>query len=341
MKKTNLILTIAICIITLTVGLFVSSNIASAQATPNGSGQALEIAPPVLILTADPGQTINSVINLRDVSRSPLIVTNQINDFVANGEDGIPKIILDNNEQSNPYSIKSWINNLPELTLQPKQIVKLPITIKVPTSASPGGYYGVIRFTATPTELKSTGVALSASLGALVLLKVNGAVKESLSIESFTASEDGKSGTLFESAPLMFIDRFKNTGNIHEQPTGQVTITDMFNKKIAALNVNLPQSNILPQSIRKFEQPLDSSVIGNKMLFGRYTANLKVTYGANNQVLTKSISFWVIPYRLIAVIIAALIVIFLVLFFLIRRYNRYVVRKAQGTTTKHKKRKNK
>jgi len=264
-------------------------------------------------------------------------VSSVVNDFTAYGEDGTPKIILDETEP-NPYSLKGWVSYFPDLTLKSKEIKNLPVTITVPEDAAPGGYYGVVRFTATPPELKGTGVSLSASLGALILLRVNGDVKESLSIESFTASQAGKSGTLFESAPIQFIERLKNSGNIHEQPTGQIIINDMFNKKVAVLNVNLSLNNILPQSIRKFDQPLDSTVIGNKMLFGKYTANLSIKYGAKGEVLTKSIEFWVIPYRLIGTIIVGIIVIFTGLYLVMKRYNRYIIGKANKTrTTKRKK----
>lgn len=58
------------------------------------SGQALEIAPPVVALTADPGQKLDTQINLRDISSSPLVVTGTLNDFSAQGEDGNPKSTL-------------------------------------------------------------------------------------------------------------------------------------------------------------------------------------------------------------------------------------------------------
>jgi hypothetical protein len=296
--------------------------------TPN-AGQALEIAPPVITVSANPGQTINTQISLRDVSTSKLIVTGQVNDFVADGEDGTPKILLEDDETDNPYSLKSWISPLPQLLLEPRQIRNLPVTISVPANASPGGYYAVVRFTATPPELDSTGVSLSASLGALILVRVNGDIAESMEIEEFSVNRNGKTGTLFERTPLEFVERIKNTGNIHDMPTGQVTITDMFGKKVATVNINLPPRNILPQSIRKFTQPLDSSVIGDKMLFGKYTAELRVMYGADKEVITSSLSFWVIPYTLIGVGIAALVVGFITLRFLIRRYNNHIIGKAQ------------
>lgn len=322
----------------LLIGLFIPAAFVHAVTQPAaGSGQALEIAPPVLNLTADPGQTIKTQISLRDISSGKLVVTAQVNDFVASGEDGTPKILLDDSEP-NPYSMKNWITSLPSFTLSPRQIQNLPLTIKVPVNASPGGYYGVIRFTGTPPDIKETGVSLSASLGSLILLRVNGAVAEKLNVAEFSVNNGGESGSLFESTPIKFVERLKNDGNIHEQPTGLVTIKDMFGKKLATLTVNAPPRNILPHSIRKFEQPLDTTVIGNKQLFGRYTAEMSVTYGTNKQVVTSSLSFWIIPYRLIAAAIIALIVGFIVLRAAIKRYNRHIIGKATGTGKAKKRR---
>ena len=141
----------------------------------------------------------------------------------------------------------------------------------------------------------------------------------------------GKPSTLFESTPVKFVERLKNTGNVHEQPAGQVTITDMFGNKIANVNINLPPRSILPQSIRKFEQPLDSEVIGDKVLFGRYTAKLLVTYGSNKQTVASSIVFWVVPWRLIGTIIIGLIVAFFLLRFALKRYNERIIERSRYT----------
>jgi hypothetical protein len=342
MKKLSLLVatvfSATVCSLT---GLAPLALAATAPATPKvapgapGSGQALEIAPPLLSLSGDPGQVLKAQINLRDISSTSLIVSGQVNDFVAAGEDGTPKILM-NNDTSSPFSMKSWVGALPTLNMTPRQIKNFPITITIPKNASPGGHYGVIRFTATPPDLKGTGVSLSASLGALVLLTVNGNAKESMNIQEFSVNRNGKTAKLFESTPLTFVERLKNTGNIHEKPAGQVIIKNMFGKNVAALNVNMPPRNILPDSIRKFSQPLDKSVIGSKKLFGKYTADLKVTYGANKQVTTSSLSFWVIPYRLIITVIVLLVVCFFALRFLIKHYNRRIISKAQKQNTQTK-----
>lgn len=329
MKNRALFIVAGLSSLSLVIGLLTAATLVSAQAAPGTGGQALEIAPPVINLTGNPGQTIVTQISLRDISNGSLLVNGQVNDFVASGEDGTPKILLEDDGQVNPYSLKGWIAPLSELLLKSKQIKNLPVTIKIPANASPGGYYGVVRFTATPPELKGTGVSLSASLGSLILIKVNGHVKESMAIEEFSVNHNGKTGSVFESTPIEFVERLKNNGNIHEQPSGQVVITDMFGKKVAAVNINLPPRNVLPQSIRKFNQPLDDSVIGNKQLFGRYTAELRVTYGDSKTVVTSNLTFWVIPYTLIGLIIVALVGGFIGLRTFVKRYNRHIISKAK------------
>lgn len=328
MKRVTSSLIIGLGLVLYSFGLIAPLLKVSAQDTP-GNGQALEIAPPVITLSGNPGETVKTEINLRNISGNNLLVKAQANDFVAAGEDGTPKLLLDEEAENNPYSLKDWVVPLGELLLVPRQIEALPATIKIPSDASPGGHYGVIRFTATPPELEDTGVALSASLGSLLLITVNGATTQSMKIEEFSVNRNGKTGTLFESAPLNFVTRFNNTGNIHVLPAGQITVTDMFGKKIATVNVNLPPRNILPQSIRRFEQPLDKSVMGNKRLFGRYKATLNVTYGDSKQTVTQTIQFWVIPYRAVFLAIMLLVLGFFVLRFMIRRYNNRIINRSR------------
>lgn len=326
-------LALAATLVTTGIGLNVSKVSAQGVTAP---GQALEIAPPLLTLSANPGETIKTELNLRNISGSKLLVKGQLNDFTANGEDGTPKIIFDESTD-NPYSMRSWIKPLPTLTATPREIRKLPVIITVPKDAAPGGYYSVIRFTATPPDLEDTGVSLSASLGSLVLMRVKGEAKENLAIEEFTVGQNDKAGTLFESTPINFKVRLKNTGTVHQQPAGYAEIKDMFGKKVAIVNINQPPRNILPGSIRKFNAPLDSATIGKKMLFGRYTADLKLTYGSKSQPLSSSLTFWVVPYKLIGFASVALVGAAIAFYFMIRSYNRHIISRAQNGGSKKRK----
>lgn len=79
--------------------------------------------------------------------------------------------------------------------------------------------------------------------------------------------------------------------------------------------------NILPASIRKFEQTVEK-----RLLFGRYQMQADIVYGKDGKIITETKNFWVIPYKLILIVLFALAA----LIFIIRRYNRYIVKKAQG-----------
>jgi hypothetical protein len=305
---------------------------AFAQASPNSAaaGQALEIGPPLINLRGDPGQTLKATLSLRDVSSNKLVVSNEINDFTANDVDGTPKLLL-NQTESNPYSIISWITALPQFTLTPKQIQQLNVTVKVPQNAAPGGYYGVIRFTGLPPGVNGTGLGLSASIGALVFVRVNGDAKESVAVSDFsTIGGNGKPNWMFESQPVNFATTLKNGGNLFEGPTGKIVVTDMFGKDIGGILINSDQKNILPGTTRKFPSVLDQSVIGNTFLFGKYTAKLTLNYGENNKSLTSTVTFWVIPYRLIAAVIIGLVVLGLLIRFGLQRYRDSIVNSSRG-----------
>jgi len=188
----------------------------------------------------------------------------------------------------------------------------------------------VIRFTASAPNIDTSGVALSASLGTIILLRVNGDAKEQMDIQDFyTQGTDGKKSSLFEGVPLQFVERIKNTGNVYEQPKGRIVISDMFGKPQAVVNVNLEERNVLPQTTRKFTQDFNKDGLGDRFLFGLYTAKLELAYG-NDQKVTASHSFWIIPYKIILLVIALIIGLIIAGRIFLRRYTDRVVGKSRG-----------
>lgn len=294
---------------------FVSPHVARAQ-----SGQGLEISPPLIELKTDPGKTVTSTIRVRNVTQDTLVIKSQINDFVANGEDGKPKLLLDTDEES-PYSIKSWIVSVPTITLKKGEQKPIKVTLRVPDNASPGGHFGVIRFTGTPPELEDTGVSLSASVGTLMLVNVSGNTTENAEVTELSTAQNGKKRSLFEYGPITIIERINNTGNVFFKPSGSVRVSNMFGREVKTYPLNENGGNVLPGSTRRFEQELS-----NKLLFGRYSVQADIVYGENNSILTESTSFWVIPYKLILITLGGLLVAIVA----IKRYNKFIVKKAQG-----------
>jgi len=305
------------------LAVFIAPSIAKAQ-TP-AAGQGLEISPPLVDLKADPGQVVQGELRIRNVTAQTLVVSSEVNDFTAGGEDGQPKLLLEEGETS-PYSVKDWISTIPEVTLKSGEQQVVTITLSVPDTASPGGHYGVVRFTGTPPGLEGTGVSLSASIGQLILVNVSGNVTESARIaEIFTSQNNQRSG-FFEYGPITLVERIENTGNVHIKPSGTVRVTNTFGNETAVFSLNENGGNVLPSSVRKFEQQLDK-----KLLFGRYTIQVDAVYGADSKITTASSTFWVIPYKLIIMTIAGIALIV----FSIKRYNRHIVKRA-SRRTRHK-----
>lgn len=283
------------------------------------AGQGLEISPPRLEQNVDPGESLAFDIKLRNVTSGDLVVTSQVDDFGASDDEtGNPRLLLDTEEQTS-FGLKDWVEAIGEQTIASQEQATIPVKINVPENASPGGHYGVIRFSGTAPGLDDTGVSLNASIGALVLLRVSGDVVEQASVEELSVSKDGNKGTLFETGPLQITARIKNDGNVHIKPAGQVTVKNVFGQEIGTLVVNEKAGNVLPDSIRKFEQTLEK-----KTMFGRYSAQLDLTYG-DNKSLQETVAFWVIPYKLVAIVLAALIVVFTIIRLSLRGYRRRVL----------------
>lgn len=111
-----------------------------------------------------------------------------------------------------------------------------------------------------------------------------GDVKEKLFLESFTAPR------FAESPPLALEARFKNEGTVHEAPTGDVEVRNMFGGLVAT--GTLPERNVLPGAVRKVE-----ASVGEGLWLGRYTVLLRAKYGDAGQELYSQEKIWVVPWR--------------------------------------------
>ena len=297
----------------------------TAPATSSGSpGQGLEISPPVIELSANPGQTITTSIRIRNVTKGELIAKGKADDFGAGAsEDGQPKLLLDETGATR-YSLKFWVQSVSDLDLAPQELKTNIIKIVVPANAEPGGHFGVVRFTAVPPNLNGTGVALSASVGALILLKVSGAITEKVSLAQFSSGTKVsdvlfKKLDFFEHGPIDFLVRVRNEGSVHEKAVGTINVTSWTGKKVATIAVNDKGGNVLPDSVRRFVQRLDK-----RQLFGYYTVKLSLNY-SNGKLLTGKLGFWVIPWKLLLLGLVGLIVLWFLLKIGLRRYNDHII----------------
>lgn len=258
-----------------------------------------QISPPVQTLALDRGTATRSVIKVTNLTNTQMTLQLGKANFVAKGEEGEVELVDD---AAPLYSLSPYFSlSQPTITIAPRSTAEMQYVLTVPQDAEPGGRYGSITFETIATKLPSgqSGAVVKQRLAALIFLRVNGAANEQLSITSFTPDK-----TFYEYGPVNFTTRVKNLGNVHEKPTGDIVIRNMFGLKTAT--VKLDGQQIIPQAIRRLQSKLD-----RRLMFGKYTATLTLHNGTI-QTLTSKTSFTVIPYRLIIIIflISAVILTF-------------------------------
>lgn len=334
MKRT--LITLAISSLSI-IGAFFAAPV---QAQSADAAQGIEISPAIVDLNAERGKTYTVKLTVRNVTPDTLVYSSEVNDFTSKDESGAPQVLI-GSTLPEAASIVKWVSVEEEFSLQSREARTIFAVITIPQDAEPGGHYGAIRFSGRAPDLQETGVGLSASAGMLLLIRVDGAITEKASLESFRTAAPtdlSKQAGLFQAGPIGFVARVKNEGNVHIKPVGVIEITDVFGNVVGSVPINQDGSkNVLPNSIRRFESEFKSG-----WMFGIYTANLTLGYGKTGQAITSTITFWVIPYTLIAIALLCLITLMFIASRLIKVYNKNIIAKAKNEiTTKNKKHKNK
>ncbi len=306
----------------------------NAQTAGQGAAQGLEISPalvqtPLLVK----GTTYTIKLNVTNVTASDLVYKASVDDFAAKDESGTPQILVDSKLPPSA-SIKTWVSTPDSFSLKSHESRTITADITVPSDAEPGGHYGVLKFSGGAPQVEQTGVGLSASAGVLLLVRVDGLITEKASVASFYTANSDKQTSFFEKSPITFVTRIKNEGNIHVEPVGSIELRDTFGNLVKTMPVNNDKSNVLPNSIRRFDTTFDTG-----WMMGHYTANLTLGYGSTGQAITATTSFWVIPYKLLLVVILVIVTLVYVLSRLVKSYNKRIIAKAKNeNSAKNKKR---
>lgn len=294
------------------------------QGTDVGNG--LRITPVRQEYNLAPGQSETYEIEVSNISQAPIDVITVINDFESDNISGQPRIIVDSEDRS-PFSLIDYVELPANFRLEPGESQKVTISVNLPESINPGGYFGVIRFAPGGVNVEEGAVALTASVGSLLLVSVPGDVTEGMNVQFIEARRGGDTQRIFESPPEILAIGLENTGNSILKPYGRVIVKNTFGNEVYSYEFNGGQlrGNVLPQSSRTFEDGLQN--IGR---IGRYTVEANLSFGeGGGTILSGQTTFWVIPWKLI---LLALLVIALVIWFAtrgIKSYNRRVVQKAK------------
>lgn len=313
-------------------GLIILSDTSSVDAQESGNlGNGLRINRLRQEFTLQPGQQEAYEIEVTNVSPSDLTIMAVINDFESDNETGQPKLLTRPGDSS-PFSLESFVI-LPEpFRLASGESQNITIRLDVPEDLNPGGYFGAIRFAPTNIEGEEGSIALTASVGSLLLVTVPGDVLEGMDLRFIEARQRLETNetvkrAFYESPPDLVAIGLENTGNSILQPYGRVSIKNMFGNEVYSYEFNgeQPRGNVLPQSGRTFENDIE-----NLGPIGRYTIEANLSYGdGGGNIINASGSFWIMPWRLILLAIA--VIIFIIWFMTrgIKVYNKHVIERAK------------
>jgi len=315
---------------------------------------ALTISPVRMEISGDPGQTLGDTLELFNEQDETKTFYSSAANFEARGESGAPYFLPDTNK-----GLASWISVQESVTLKAGERTKIPFTIQIPAKTEAGGYFAAVLWGTSPAGQQGSGqVSIGGKLGVLILLSVKGELKEGGGLLDFKIEEGGR---FVNSLPIVFVYRFSNDGSERVKPTGELKVKNLFGFTTVTLNANPQSGNILPGSIRKFsvvwsgENQQDKTAVTateettkdgqgffaavknqwKNFALGPYKAELNLTYGklseaeATNKA-EASYRFFVVPWQLLSIIIVILGIIGFLAFVGLKKYNRWIIKKAQS-----------
>lgn len=308
--------------------------------------RALTVSPVLSELKGDPGQTVKFEVFLYNDQKETKTYYLDYQSFEAKDESGKPALF------KSRIGLPTWMSSTNEsIVLGPGQRTNVPIEIKIPRDAEPGGNFAAVLFRNEPPRSTDGdgAVGIASEVGSLVLLRVNGEIIGNADILEFR-TKDNKS--VFKSLPIDFYVRFQNSSSEWVKPLGDIEIKNFWGGIQKLIPANPDGANVLSSSVRRFEaswltraggtqNPQDERVVEparywDRVLFqakyspiGRFTANVTLNFGDGYQnKATSSLVFWVLPWELLSIALPSVFILLFILRFAVKAYNRHIIKKA-------------
>ncbi|MDO8335473.1 MAG: hypothetical protein Q7T74_01670 [Candidatus Saccharibacteria bacterium] len=302
--KTKYLAKSAIIYTAVSAGLILSAKVLFAQ-----EARSITIVPPGAEFRVDPGGKTEGILKVVNSSNTPLTFKAQIKDFIVDDTVGTPHILPDNT-LSKKYSASAWIAVSPDtFTIEPGKTQQVNYYLQVPSDARPGGHYAAVVY--QPQEVigvRGTGAGVETHLGTLFYVRVNGDIVENATVTKFSPEN-----AFSEYGPVKINTQIANYSDSHIRPIGIVVVKNLLGQTI--FSGALDEHNIFPEASRDF-----TTEVGDKLMFGPYTAELRANYGTNNNLtLFASTTFFVLPWKIAGIALLGIIAIVLLIIFLRRR----------------------
>ena len=267
------------------------------------------VGPGKIELTVNPGESKTVNLTLANRMGDDRVFDIVVEDMKGS-EDPAQTVVLLGNDRG-PYSLRDYFQ-IPERSFMLPHAKKaiVPVTVSVPADAEPGGYYGSVLFTTTSkkTEAEQGAAAIISRIGVLFFVTVPGGTGYEGKMESFKVKKP-----FFTEGPIPFQILYRNTGTIHLNPSGKISIKNMMGTQVESLT--LDPWFALPGSLRLREVEW-----GRHMLLGRYTADAEIYRGYGDGIDRATVTFWVIPVVPTAIAVGVLFFLFFVIRFFATRF---------------------
>jgi len=255
-----------------------------------------------------------------------LIVTNRIGKLKAfsfeiedaSGSDDPSSAVVLLGEDRGPYTLKDYIH-IPNMKFElgHNERAHIPVTISLPVDAEPGGRYGSVLVSTVSRDAAfddeegtSPSSAILSRIGTLFFITTPGSSDVEGELVSFETVPDK---SFFLEGPIDFGLVYENTGSVHVNPYGEIHITNIAGEEVGF--IELDPWFALPQSLRTREISWD-----RELLIGRYKAVALINRGYDDIVDEVSVTFWVIPWKLVAGVFVGLFFFFLIIRFVVTRF---------------------
>lgn len=265
-------------------------------ATGAQAGTGLTIQPIKVSHTINPGESVSDSISLTNASDEDIKVEVSVEDFIpAAGSVNVQFV----GRAEGITTVRDWITigGKDSFVFKKGESRKIPYTVIAPANAEPGGHFGVAFFKAT--RLEEVGqLKIGTRVGMLIFITVPGNSLQKGKILDFAGP------SFVNRAPVDFTIKFENTGTVHFEPKGAITIANMLGKTAGSIPVE--GQVVLPTGIRDLTARWDFSGIA----LGRYTAALRIVDGEGNELTAKTIAFYVFPVVYFVIFVALVLTLF-------------------------------